>query len=496
MNILLTRSLALLTLTVTLSYGSDIKVHEEHYEDGTLKLRYEHYDATEESRHTVPSQSSRVYHGQFHSYHSSGQDHKVGSYERGLRTGTWTNHRKDGSVLMQGSFVAGTGTMTGTWSNGTPRSEASWRGGLRHGLLRDWYANGAEKVKIVFESGKVISWQEWYSDQTLKAETQYENGRVHGTKREWYPNGTLRLEANYDAGRREGPFNIFYRDGSDSLRCHYESGELSGSRRSWYANGNLQFEAEYDLGKSVGVTRAFSFTGVDSLVKVHLSGTTSVLIETYDASGNLKMRWVSDDDQIWAWEKYDGTGNIDTSSGEPIGELLSRVENYEARVEQEISDRQEAYDRQQWYEDHKSKIGELRKHGITSVSDAMIYIVGTWAGGDSHSGSVFVSRYVVAANGNYRAFTVSARATDSIDRSRLKSKSWGTPQSRGRWNIEEKTYSDTGDRYFFFRFIGEDGGGLVIDENGDVAILRNHSLYRVENSSRPYDCYGLYDHQL
>lgn len=506
--IILMRLAALLVLTRTLSCGPEVKTHEEYHKDGQVKLSYEYYDSTDESQFTVPGDSTRVYHGLFQS--SIDELQVEGVYKHGLRTGHWIKrwevvlseeikgstgaHMFRLSTTYSGDFVEGTGTMVGINESGIKVFEEHWLRGVLHGITRLWSMDGTLETEISYSLGVVTRWAELNSDGTLRTESLNLHGEGHGTSKEWYAHGTLRSEMHYVDGEKSGEANYFYADGSDSLRCHYENGELQGSLRRWYQNGNLQLEAEYDHGKPIGATRRHYSTGVPSSVKVHLSGTTAILLEKYNPSGNLETRHVVEDEKVHAWEHFDESGNIIKSSGEPIDELLSRVRQYEARIEQQTADRKAASDRQQWFRKHKSKIADLLKYGVKSVSDATIYIVGTWAGGESHSGFLFVSRYVVNQGGSYESYSASALARDSFDTARLKSKGWGLPH-RGRWTIREGTYSDTGERYFFLSFIGYDGG-LVIDENGDVTVLRNQSLYRVENSRSPYDSYHLYDHQL
>jgi tetratricopeptide (TPR) repeat protein len=136
------------------------------------------------------------------------------------------------------------------------------------------------------------------------------------------------------------------------------------------------------------------------------------------------------------------------------------------------------------------KVTDLLANGIKSLSDARTYIIGLWAGG-THNYMYSVSQYHIRENGVWRSNVVSARTSAG-----LKDKKWHNGSSdTGRWDIVERSYRDTGERYFLLRFVGYDGG-LVIDENGDVSILRNQSLYRVEFSRSPFDCYWMSSHQI
>lgn len=79
-----------------------------------------------------------------------------------------------------------TGVLKEDYESKTPRAEVSFKAGVRHGVGREWYANGQ-----------------------LMMEGSWDHGQPHGLMKEWSEDGLIRRDTVYKQGRqvsqREGP---------------------------------------------------------------------------------------------------------------------------------------------------------------------------------------------------------------------------------------------------------------------------------------------------
>ena len=57
---------------------------------------------------------------------------------------------------------------------------------------------------------------------------------------------------------KEGPFKIWYGDGSKSKETIYKNGKKNGLTREWYKNGRLKIETNFKNGKKM----AFILNGI------------------------------------------------------------------------------------------------------------------------------------------------------------------------------------------------------------------------------------------
>jgi antitoxin component YwqK of YwqJK toxin-antitoxin module len=61
--------------------------------------------------------------------------------------------------------------------------------------------NATRKIKINKDGKRHGVRRDWYADGTLKHEYAYRDGKPHGVTRAWYDDGTLRYECTYKDGK-------------------------------------------------------------------------------------------------------------------------------------------------------------------------------------------------------------------------------------------------------------------------------------------------------
>lgn len=102
-------------------------------------------------------------------------------------------------------------------------------GGLKQGLWRTQYLNGA------------------------KEETCYKDDVRNGPWRTFYGTGELREEGAFVDGKQEGCFKFWYNNGELASENNYKNGELHGSTRCMYKNGKMNEYGEYRNNKRIGL---------------------------------------------------------------------------------------------------------------------------------------------------------------------------------------------------------------------------------------------------
>lgn len=169
--------------------------------------------------------------GPFEQRDASGAVVRSGTYEGGLRTGTWRELHPDGQL----------------------RSEGEYREGRRFGPWSWWYPDGQLLKQGRYGSlGKEGVWREWYSGGALRREGAWSDGLPEGDWTEWHPDGSLLSRGVQAGGEYVGTMETYHPGGTLETRVAWEGGSLEGPASGWHPDGTLRWEGTYLSGESHG----------------------------------------------------------------------------------------------------------------------------------------------------------------------------------------------------------------------------------------------------
>jgi antitoxin component YwqK of YwqJK toxin-antitoxin module len=210
------------------------------------------------------------------------------------------------------------------WDNGTPKVKAFYQNDLPEGLMQGWFADGrlafnrfykggtpvgeqkeyyptqmliekdreqVAKITNYNSEGKLESEQRtYYRDGTHQTVISYEMGELHGMKARWDEQGNLLEEAWYEKGKlegryfevgpggrelvyfyeknkKEGPYDIFYREHPrygkiKALSATYRKGKIEGEVIEYNETGSKISTVNYKEGKKDGPALFFDTRGL------------------------------------------------------------------------------------------------------------------------------------------------------------------------------------------------------------------------------------------
>ena len=116
-----------------------------------------------------------------------------GEFQDGVRVGTWTWRRVEGSLEKREDYVAGElhGHAIEFDESERTIADREYVGGVAHGTHREFWPSGG-----------------------LKSETDYVGGKPDGAARRFYESGQKESEGTLKAGTKEGPWTFWKLDGS------------------------------------------------------------------------------------------------------------------------------------------------------------------------------------------------------------------------------------------------------------------------------------------
>lgn len=92
--------------------------------------------------------------------------------------------------------------------------------------------------------------------EKLKEISRYQNGKLHG-ERKVYDNGVLYAIENYNMDLFEGPYKVFYPDGTLKLESSYVNNEMTGLLKSYYPDGKIKEEVTMGQNEENGPFREY-----------------------------------------------------------------------------------------------------------------------------------------------------------------------------------------------------------------------------------------------
>ena len=120
--------------------------------------------------------------------------------------------------------------------------EATLKNGVRHGLMRSFYAGGQVRVTYWYENGLREDSAKWYQPEgQLFRSTPYKNDTVHGTQIQYFRNGRVRAKLGFEKGLRTFFFEEYMQNGK--LITNYPD-VIVKTKDNYNANGTYNISLE------------------------------------------------------------------------------------------------------------------------------------------------------------------------------------------------------------------------------------------------------------
>ena len=148
-----------------------------------------------------------------------------------FKQGYWIKHKPySEEKITEGNYIDGKkeGLWKSYYSNGSLKSEITFRHGEKYG-----------KAKIFFENGNIAEEGVWLIDKWVNKYKAY------------YQNGKLSYAWNYNEyGTRSGYQKYFYENGKIKIEGEWEDGKEKGIIREYYPDGSIRSEKVFNKGKT------------------------------------------------------------------------------------------------------------------------------------------------------------------------------------------------------------------------------------------------------
>lgn len=146
-------------------------------------------------------------------------------YEKVVRV---FNPNREGQVISK---------LTSYHENGQIKQYLEVLGGRAHGIYREWYENGQEKVQFT-----VIEGVGDLSQTALKTFV------INGLSRAWDPQGNIIARISYARGVLVDSSYLYHTNGQIKTSMPYQNGVIHGIVSIYDEEGRLQMESSYDCG--------------------------------------------------------------------------------------------------------------------------------------------------------------------------------------------------------------------------------------------------------
>ncbi|RYD90577.1 MAG: hypothetical protein EOP54_23780, partial [Sphingobacteriales bacterium] len=226
-----------------------------------------------------------VLQGDWVSYAPSGKLSEKGFYEKGLKSGQWSQWDYT-TGLLTAETVYKEGKKHGaykTYRNGKLQSS---------GILYEEIEVNGQKLRNVHD-GRVVGYQD---DGKMQSVSDYKMGKHHGIMQYYTTDGSLQSERHFEDGLETGT-SVYYKDGSKSLETKFaiidkdgvKSSVKHGTETSW-AKDVLTGQTTYVYGKQHGTSKSFYPNGKPEKVLNFNNGNLEGEYLYYHDNGQLYYR--------------------------------------------------------------------------------------------------------------------------------------------------------------------------------------------------------------
>ncbi|MBL7852654.1 MAG: tetratricopeptide repeat protein [Cyclobacteriaceae bacterium] len=179
-------------------------------------------------------------------YYDNGARMAAGEYdEAGAKRGTWTYHRKDGTLKGVENYT--TNEVTNYHPDGSRSEHFFLKDDKIHGDVETYYPGGNLHEKLNFNAGtREGKFEAFFPDGTLQRTFTYRNGELEGEFRSYHANGKLASLEHYKAGLAEGPLSTYYATGRLESEGSYRGDKIFGDWKYYHPNGKLSRTGKYN----------------------------------------------------------------------------------------------------------------------------------------------------------------------------------------------------------------------------------------------------------
>jgi antitoxin component YwqK of YwqJK toxin-antitoxin module len=172
----------------------------------------------------------------------------TGHYTAGMQDGDFTYFDRNGNELGKFTMIGGTGTMVTFWGNKRPSSKTRMVKGVEDGLYQELTTRGKVIVEGRYRGGKKHGvWKEWTADgHVLVLQQTWKRGKLDGSVKK-FVDGKLSLEATYLAGQVAGVYTE-HRNGKPAVTGSYVADRKTGTWTHYAADGSVALVATYKSG--------------------------------------------------------------------------------------------------------------------------------------------------------------------------------------------------------------------------------------------------------
>ena len=131
-----------------------------------------------------------------------------------------------------------------------------------------------------------------YDDKTRAEEVNWKNGLLDGLKTEFYNGAGVHAKYFFKEGKRNGPFEIFFKNGQTESKGYYIDDQLDGEILGYYPRGNIRYTHTYDHGVENGISKTWFENGVLQQEGTVLIGKVHGTLKSYYEDSSIRSEIV------------------------------------------------------------------------------------------------------------------------------------------------------------------------------------------------------------
>lgn len=167
--------------------------------------------------------------------------------------------------------------------------EAHYKDNELDGLASEFNPSGAQISFTTYKGGvKEGPAQLFHRNGKPALSLHFKNDKREGESKQFYPSGQLYKEVNFVNDLKEGEEKTYFEDGRLTSIYRYKEGKLDGQAQHWNKSGVLIFEAGYQEGLQHGRFVKFYDDGKPRLEQNYIEGKLDGLKKSWDGEGCLK----------------------------------------------------------------------------------------------------------------------------------------------------------------------------------------------------------------
>jgi len=215
--------------------------------------------------------------GLWMSFHNNRQKRQEGPYLNDLKNGYWKYYKPDGNLIRVEKWVNGELQEGATEvakvevrkevdpKTGAIVFKGAYQNGVPTGVHREYNTEGEVIAARIYEQGKKLyegiiddegrkqgPWKLFYEDGTLKAQGAYKDDYKVGQWRYFFLGGGIEQQGNYVSGKPQGVWEWYFPDGSTLREEEYLNGLEDGMSTEYNDTGAVIAEGSYIDGYKEG----------------------------------------------------------------------------------------------------------------------------------------------------------------------------------------------------------------------------------------------------